>query len=204
MFPLLNHLFVHEIKITLLNQFSKFQAHTYLQWDKSATVTFLWYVFWQNTYLFHRHCGRHSISRNRMSKVTEAIGVGKDCPLQKGTIKKCFPTREGPWLLNTSTKQPSYIWLYYCNRIKKPHSVSFIKKYIISHLNIIKNELNLLVLSQSWHVSFSIYFCMIHFDEKTLSVGQAMVASSSSHCIALMRLVKFDICFYLLYTGCFI
>ena len=88
MFPLLNHLFVHEIKITLSNQFSKFQAHTYLQWDKSATVTFLWYVFSQNTYLFHRHCGRHSISRNRMSKVTEALGVGKDCPLQKGTIKK--------------------------------------------------------------------------------------------------------------------
>ena len=54
---------------------------------------------------------------------------------------------------------------------------------------------------------------MIQFDEKTESVGwlaslestvnQAMVASSSSHCIALMRLVKFDICFYLLYTGCF-
>ena len=133
---------------------------------------------------------------------------------KKGQSKKCFPTREGPWLLNTSTKQPSCIWLYYCNRIKKPHSVSFIKKYIISHLNIIKNELNLLVLSQSWHVSFSIYFCMIHFDEKTESFGwlaslestfnQAMVASSSSHCIALMRLVKFDICFYLLYTGCFI
>ena len=88
MFPLLNHLFIHEIRITLLNQFSNFQAHTYLQWDNSATVTFLWYAFSQNTYLFHRHCGRHSISRNRMSEVTEALGVGKDCPLQKGTIKK--------------------------------------------------------------------------------------------------------------------
>ena len=88
MFPLLNHLFIHEIRITLLNHFSKFQAHTYLQWDNSATVTFLWYAFSQNTYLFHRHCGRHSITRNRMSEVTEALGVGKDCPLQKGTIKK--------------------------------------------------------------------------------------------------------------------
>ena len=64
------------------------QAHTYLQWDKSATVTFLWYVFSQNTYLFHRHCGRQLIIGNRMSKVTQALRVGKDCPLQKGTIKK--------------------------------------------------------------------------------------------------------------------
>ena len=79
----------HEIKkITLIDHFSKCQVHTYLQWDKSATVTFLWYVFSQNTYLFHRHCGRHSISRNRMSKVTQALRVGKDCPLLKATIKK--------------------------------------------------------------------------------------------------------------------
>ena len=79
----------HEIKkITLIDHFSKCQVHTYLQWDKSATVTFLWYVFSQNTYLFHRHCGRHSISRNRMSKVTQALRVGKDLPLQKTTIKK--------------------------------------------------------------------------------------------------------------------
>ena len=93
MFPLLNHLFIMKWKITLIDQFSKCQVRIYLQWDKSATVTFLWYVFSQNTYLFHRHCGRHSISRNRMSKVTQALRVGKDCPLQKATIKKKrFPT----------------------------------------------------------------------------------------------------------------
>ena len=52
------------------------------------------------------HCGRHLLSRNRMSKVTQVLRVGtihsvfrssflspKDCPLQKATIKKKrFPT----------------------------------------------------------------------------------------------------------------
>ena len=141
------------------------------------------------------------------------LGLEKITLCKKGTIKKCFPTREGPWLLNTSTKQPSYIWLYTCDRIKKPYSVSFIKKYSIAQLNN-KNELNLLVSSPSWHVSFLFIFAWSDLMKRLKvlvgwhpwnlhSIKQWMVASSSSHCIALMRLVKFNMCFYLLYTGCF-
>ena len=55
----------------------------------------------------HRYCGRHLISRNRMSKVTQALRVEKIAlPLVKGTIKKCFPTHcplffplKSPWEL---------------------------------------------------------------------------------------------------------